>query len=248
MRTTPTHLVWLLVLGVAIFAPTDLMAQPSDITQRANIEDGRKSGTYLKLGLARWQGDISSRSVFTDWNVDLFGTDVDLTSANVQIESYFGDTFLQLSGFTIGYRKDALRFVDSGHMLNGALFRDIDLTVVALKVSGGVEWGMPALTFDTSAFEFLADGTVRYRHIHPHRNADVPLVGTTTDGAVYPFAEVSIVQRPWIFLVEAGMRFNFIGFNFDDYEVSPTDEITQVFTRKTETVPYLFVNLGLRLF
>ena len=172
----------------------------------------------------------------------------DLTSANVQIESYFGDTFLQLSGFSIGYRKDALRFADSGHMFNGSLFRDFNLKAVALKAGGGVEWGMPSLNFDQTEFEFLTDGTVRYRHTYPDRNADVPFVGTTTDGAVYPFAELSLVYRPWIVLVEAGLRVNFIGFNFDDYEVGTTDDVRRSFVRRTITVPYLFVNLGVRMF
>jgi hypothetical protein len=148
----------------------------------------------------------------------------------------------------LGYRKDVVRQVDSGHMFNVTMFRDVDFKVFALKAGGGLEWGMPSLTFDRTKFEFARDGGVRYRHTHPDRNADVPFVGTTTDGLVYPFVELSAVQRPWIFLVEAGIRINIIGFNFDDYEVTAADQLTYVSTRKSMKVPYLFMNFGLRMF
>ena len=49
---------------------------------------GRKSGTYLKPGLAYWQGDIFSESSLTHWDVDLFGAEYDLTSMGVEIETY----------------------------------------------------------------------------------------------------------------------------------------------------------------
>ena len=49
-------------------------------------------------------------------------------------------------------------------------------------------------------------------------NADVPFVGTKTDGALYPFMELSAGQRSSIFLVEVGMRINIMRFHFDDYE------------------------------
>ena len=80
------------------------------------------------------------------------------------------------------------------------------------------------------------------------RNVDVPFIGTTTDGALYPFIELSAIQRPGPFLVEAGLRINRIGFHFDDYEVSTADEVTVVFDRKKVLVPYLFVNIGIRMF
>ena len=80
------------------------------------------------------------------------------------------------------------------------------------------------------------------------RNVDVPFIGTTTDGALYPFIELSAIQRPGPFLIEAGLRINRIGFHFDDYEVSRADEVTVVFDRKRVLVPYLFLNIGIRMF
>jgi hypothetical protein len=133
-------------------------------------------------------------------------------------------------------------------MFNVTLFRDVDFKLFALKAGGGMEWGMPSLNFDRTEFGVARDGMVRYRHTHPDRNADVPFIGTTTDGALYPFVEVSAVQRPGVLLAEAGMRINIIGFNFDDYEVSAADRVTHSFRQQRVLVPYLFVNLGLRMF
>jgi hypothetical protein len=133
-------------------------------------------------------------------------------------------------------------------MFNASLFRDVNLGLFALKASGGMEWGMPSLNFDQTEFSVAPDGTVRYRHTHPQRNADVPFVGTTTDGARYPFIALSAVQRPWALLAELGIRVNVIPFNFDDYEVTSADRVTYSFKRKNVLVPYLFANVGVRLF
>ena len=234
------------LLLLAFFAwPAHLCAQ-----EPTQVESGgrRKSGTYLKVGLGRWQGNIFSRSSLTQWDVDLFGADYDLTSASLDVETYFGDTLLQLSGFSIGYRKDNLRRAESGHMVSGTLFRDFDLKVLALKVGGGFEWGMPSLKFDQTEFGAADDGILRYRHTYVHRNAGVPFVGTATDGVVYPFVELSVVQRPWRFLFETGMRVGFVRFNLDDYEIGPADQLTVAFNRRTMLVPYVFADLGFRLF
>jgi hypothetical protein len=216
------------------------------LAQDRPAERGR-GGTYLKVGLAHWQGDIFNESPLTQWNVDLFGTAYNLTSLNVEIESRF-KRGLVISGFSLGYRKDSIRHVDSGHMVSLGLFRDVDLKVLALKGGGGIEWGSPALTFDQTEFEQAHDGTVRYRHVYPRRNAYVPFVGTRSDGAVYPFVSVSAVQRPGGLLLEAGMRVNIIRFHFDDYEVGLDDRILHAFSDRRVLVPYLFANLGIRLF
>ena len=88
--------------------PADLFAQNDSAQESSN---GRKSGTYLKLGLAHWQGDIFSERALTQWSVDLFGADYNLTSLDVEIEGYFPRAFI-VSGLSLGYRKDALRFAE----------------------------------------------------------------------------------------------------------------------------------------
>lgn len=95
---------------------------------------------------------------------------------------------------------------------------------------------------------FRDDGAVRYIHTYPLKNANTPFVGTTKDGAFYPFIELSVVQRPGRFLLEGGMRMNIVAFRFDDYEVDTTDAITHRFAERRVLTPYLFVNLGLELF
>ena len=233
--------VGVLALSFCVWLPTILAAQPA-----GDSEDRRKAGTYLKGGLAHWQGNIFSRGSLTNWDVDLFGTDYALTSVNVAVERYFGRT-VGFRGFGIGYRKDDLQHPNTGHLFNVSLFGDADLKVAALKIGGGIEWGMPSLNFDLTEFGSNRDGAVRYRHTYPERNTDVPFVGTKTDGALYPFLEFSAVQRPSVFLFELGMRINIIGFHFDDYEVGTADQVRYAFARKRLIMPYLFANVGLRL-
>jgi hypothetical protein len=231
-----------LALGLCALLPAAAGAQTRD----EDFDSRRKSGTYLKAGLAHWQGNIFSRGSLTNWDVDLFGADYNLTSVNVAIERYFGDT-AGFAGFSIGYRKDALSYINTGHMFNASLFGDANLNAIALKFGGGVEWGMPSLNFDQTEFSENGDDTVRYRHTYPERNADMPFIGTKTDGAFYPFFEVSAVQRPSVFLFEFGMRINLIGFHFDDYEIGAGDEVRYAFARKRMTIPYIFANIGVRM-
>ena len=221
---------------------------PAEVYGQKPLESGRKSGTYLQTGLASGQGGLSNQSGLTRWDVALFGTDYDLVSAKLEVESYFGDTLLQLSGFSLGYRKDGLRLAAPGHMLSGSVFRDLDLRVFAVKLGAGVEWGLPSLNFDQTEFRSGTDGTLRYRHTSIQRNADVPFFGTTTDGVVYPFIEVSIVQRPSIWVFETGVRVGIIRFNFDDFEISPTGQLLHEARRKRVLVPHLFADIGIRLF
>ncbi len=237
----PTAFAFLVCLTLSV----EVQAQgPSAV----RLESARKSGTYLQTGIAQGQGGLSSHTSLARWDVALFGTDYDLVSAKLEVESYFGDTLLQLSGFSLGYRKDGLRRAEPGHMLSGSVFRDLDLRLFALKLGAGLEWGMPSLNFDRTEFRFDTDGTVRYLHKYIERNADVPFVGTTTDGVVYPFIEVSIVQRPSIWIFETGMRIGITRFNFDDFEISPTGQLLYESSRKRVLVPYLFADIGIRLF
>jgi hypothetical protein len=225
--------------------PASALAQSE---QRQASPGGRKAGTYLKLGLAHWQGDIFNERSLTQWSVDMFGADYNLTSLNVEVEGYFPRAFV-VSGLALGYRKDALRSADTGHMFSGMLFGDVNLKAFALKAGGGVEWGVPSMNFDTTEFDYSLDGTVRYRHTYPARNARVPVEGIVQSSAtMYPFFGVSAVQRPGPVLFEIGMRVNLMQFHFDDYEVRRGDQVTRAFDEQRVMVPYLFANLGVRLF
>lgn len=243
MTASRARLTCVVAVVWCVLGPTAVLAQP---TPEGDSATGRKSGTYVKLGLAYWQGDIFNESSLTQWNVDLFGADYDLTSISVEVDTYFPRAFV-VSGFSIGYRKDALRSEGSGHLLSATLFGDIDLKVLAIKAGGGVEWGIPSLTFDQTEFDYEADGTVRYRHTYPDRNSYVP-IGTRSSGAIYPFLTISAVQRPGRMIFEIGMRVNLVWFHFDDYEVRPGDEVTRAFAQSRVVMPYLFANVGLRLF
>jgi hypothetical protein len=243
-----------LALVCCVLVPATLQAQtkptPAQTKPTEDSSGGRKSGTYLKLGLAHWQGDIFSESSLTSltrWSADLFGADYALTSVNLEVDTYLAWASFPISGFAIAYRKDAIPSVEAGHMFSGTGFHDFDLKVVAVKVGGGFEWGMPSLNFDRTQFAVAADGTVRYRHTYPYRNSTVP-VGSRRNGTFYPFVALSLVQRPGPLLLEFGMRVNVIRFHFDDYEVQPGGQVMRAFDERQIKVPYLFANFGLRLF
>jgi hypothetical protein len=233
-----------LTLACCVSMPENLLAQTQPAEPSA---DGRTSGTYLKLGLAYWQGDIFSESSLTRWSGDPFGADYALTSLGVEVDTYLPWASFPISGFAVAYRRDAIPSFESGHMLSGTLFHDFDLKALAVKAGGGAEWGIPSLNFDQEEFEVAADGTVRYHHTYLHRNSTVP-VGSRSNGALYPFVALSVLHRPGPLLLEVGMRVSFIRFHFDDYEVRPGDQVTRTFDEKQIEVPYLFANIGLRLF
>jgi hypothetical protein len=238
-----TRLTGAVALACWLALPAGVLAQDERPQESSS---GRNSGTYMKVGLAHWQGDIFSESSLTQWNVDLFGAEYNLTSLNLEFETYFPGAFL-VSGFSLGYRKDAMRSADTGHMLSGMLFRDVDLKVLALKAGAGVEWGIPSLNFDRTEFDYTVDDTVRYRHTYPGRNARAP-VGVRSGAVIYPFFGVSAIQRPGPLLFEVGMRVNLMQFHFDDYEVRRGDQVTRAFDEHRVMVPYLFANIGFRVF
>jgi hypothetical protein len=247
MNTSITRLAALVAFVWCVVAPAAAFAQYRTLpSEQPDSQSGGKSGVYFKAGLSYWQGDIFSESSLTQWNVDLFGAEYDLTSVNVELEAYLGKGFI-VPGLTLGYRKDAIRARESGHMLSAALFAGLDLKVLMIKAGGGAEWGVPAMTFDQTEFAYADDGTVRYRHTYPVRNAQVP-AGTRSSGALYPFAVVSAVARPGPFLFEVGMRVNLVGFRFDDYEIRPGDQVTRAFTEHRVRMPLLFANVGIGFF
>jgi len=233
-----------LVFVVVLMMSMNLAAQEVSTLTSSD----RKAGTYLKVGLAQWQGNIFSKNSLTNWDIDLFETNFELRSVKLSVESYFREPLVQLSGLSVGYRKDNLHRSESGHMMSLGFFRDIDVKVFAVKTSAGVEWGMPSFSFDQTELRSGSEGIVRYRHAYIYRNTDVPFVGTNTDGVVYPFIEVSVLQRPWGLLFEMGMRVGFPRFNLDDYEVSPLDTVGYALNQKRVMVPYMFAEFGVRVF
>ena len=218
---------------------------PCDKTTKKQVV-GRKHGTYFKLELVRWQGDIFGKNSITRWEGNLFGSDYNLTSVGGEVETYFNRTHLQLSGWSAGYRKDDLRY-NAGHMFSGTVFRSFNLKIFEIKPSVGMEWGMPATSFDKTKFDYGKSGVVHYRRTYPVKNSNVPFVGTRKDGAIYPFVGLSILQRPGPILFETGMRINIINFGIDEYNIV-SDHITYDFKNKKILVPYLFISIGVKMF
>ena len=243
---TPKSVVLVALLSLALpagaAAQVDSPYHPEEFT-------GGDGGTYIKVGLSHWQGDIFSGRSLTQWNGDPFGADYRLTSIGVEVETYFDRPRLLLfSGWAVGYRKDAIGQMDSGHMVHGSAFRTFDLKIFQVRGGGGMEWGVPSLNFDTTEFDYRADGALRYNHTYPVKNVDVPGVGTRKDGVLYPFLEGSLVQRFGPLLVEGGMRLSFVRFQFDTYEVGADDRLVHGFSSRRVLMPMLFLDVGLRAF
>lgn len=242
-----------LILLILFFVqPASVRAQDPEKTQpepkpkASEKKTERKHGTYIKGQLAHWQGNIFGKSL-TEWKGNLFGSDYDLTSVGVEIETYFAKNHILLSGFSVGYRKDDLRYADYGHMFNVKTFRTFDLKVIEIKPSVGVEWGMPSASFDKTHFNYGTDGSLNYRHTYPVKNAPVPFVRVQRNGALYPFGELSLQKRAGPVLIETGMRVNVIMFGIDNYSVK-NDHVEYDFVNKRMPSPYLFASIGLKLF
>ena len=240
---TSRHIV--LTLTLVLGLPAGLVAQEPSSREPAEPGGG---GTYLKVGLAHWQGNIFSDRSLTQWDGDPFGAGYELTSVRVGIETKFGGPHLLLSGWSIGYRKDSLGQMESGHMLHAKVFRSLDFKAFELRAGGGLEWGVPSLNFDTSEFDYRTDGALRYNHTYPVKNVDVPGVGTTRDGAFYPFVEASVAERIGGLLLEGGMRVNIVPFQFDTYQVDVNDHITYGLSSRRVLMPMLFIDVGFRVY
>ena len=245
MNISIARCVGLVAVVSCMLAPAAALAQYRPLpVEEPDPGSGGKRGVYFKVGLSYWQGDIFSESSLTQWNVDLFGAEYDLTSLSVEIDAYLRDGLI-VPGFSLGYRKDAIWTREAGHMLSATLFVGFDLKLLMIKAGGGAEWGVPSMTFDQTEFAYGADGIVRYRHTYPSRNSQVP-VGARSNGALYPFVVVSAVARPGPFLFEVGMRVNQIGFRFDDFEVRPGDQVTRAVSQRRVRMPLLFANVGIK--
>lgn len=223
----------ILVLLLLAFTPTTVFAQAEEKPASTQEKPKHNHGTYIKFGFNHWEGKV------WDFNYDLDGV-------NFDVETYFNTTHLQLSGWSIGYRKDDLRFSDSGHLLNFKVFRTFDLKVVEAKIGGGGEWGISAFVLDQTRFENTSDDSIRYRHVYPVRNSNAPYIGTMHDGVLYPIGEVSLLERKSIFLIEGGVRGSFMRFGNDGYTVR--NEISSYsFQRKRLPLMTVFVNVGLKI-
>lgn len=224
----------ILILALLLILPSGVFAQQVEENKsEEKPEPKHNHDTYVKMGFNHWEGKV------WDFNYNLNGV-------NFDIETYFNTTHLQLSGWSIGYRKDDLRYSDSGHLLNFKVFRTFDLKVVDAKIGGGGEWGMSAFVLDQTRFENTGDDSIRYRHVYPVRNSDAPYIGTMHDGVLYPIGEVSLLKRKSIFLIEGGIRESFMRFGNDGYTVR-NDISTYSFQRKRLPLMTVFVNVGIKI-
>ncbi len=220
---------FLLASALLVCLPVNTLAQTEKQDQTKHNHD-----TYIKTGLTHWEGRL------WDFHYNFNGLNFDL-------ETYFDSNHLQLSGWSVGYRKDDLQSADSGHLLNLRAFRTFDLKFADIKTGAGIEWGMPSLDFDKTWFENTHNSSLRYRHVYPIRNSNVPYVGTTKDGIFYPFADIGLLKRKGPFLLEGGARINLIRYGNDGFTVSKNDTIQYYFYDRRLLVVTPFINIGVKL-
>jgi len=189
--------------------------------------------TYLKAGLVHTDSEIK------DFNIIINGLSLDL-------ETHFNKDHIGLSGWFIGYRKDNIRYIDFGQLLNLGTFRTINTPAIGLKFSGGVEWGIISPNFSRTRFNYENDRLVSYEHLFLQKNTDIPNFGPSHDSALYPFVELSFMKRWEQFLVEAGVRGNIQKFGFDKYRLYG-DDIEFVASDITRVIPMFFIKIGVAL-
>jgi|SRR3989338_3459803 len=223
----------LFVAGITVFLVVLSFEARAD--DEDNVEETKKSDhsrqTYLKAGLVHTETCIENFSVVVN------GLSIDL-------ETYFNKNHLGLSGWSVGYRKDNLEFIDFGHLFNFSVFRTASISVVDLKVGGGVEWGIASTNYSKTRFSYNDSGLAEYEHLFLIKNSEVPFLKPSNDGTLYPFMELSLLKRNRRFLVEAGVRGNIQKFGFDRYRLDG-DKLDFVSGDKTRVVPAAFVKLGI---
>lgn len=221
-----------LILAITLVMVTGLYCQAS--AQTESVESKNIPATYLKFGLTHWQGDT-------------YGFVYNLNGLNVEIEHYFSSNHLFLSGWSIGYRKDGVQMVETGQMLNLKVFRNFDLKWLEVKTGGGADWGSPSLMFDKTKFDQLTTTVINYAHVYPIRNSNIIFIGTSTDGILYPFLDLTVAKRMGPFIVEAGSRANIIRFGKDNYHIV-NNFIELDSHNEKKIIQTVFVNFGLKLF
>lgn len=184
--------------------------------------------TYIESGFSHIQGDVE------EFEYNISGLTVD-------VETFFNGSHIGLSGWSIGYRKDDLRYAEFGHMLNGKVFRTFNVKIFEFKAAGGVEWGMPTNRFDKTKFLYKKGEAISYKHIHLDRNSNIPGVGVSQDGSIYSFFELGAAKRykSWIF--QGGIKGSMMNFGIEEFELPYNVNVR----KKRVIVPYGFVSVGI---
>lgn len=224
-----------LMLALSLFAfKVEAQNGKTGDAQKPNKLDHNHQ-TYFKVGLVHTESEME-------------GFNIVVNGLSVDVETYFNNNHIGLSGWFVGYRKDDIRFSDFGHVLNAGVFRTVRTPVADLKIGGGAEWGIISLNYSKTRFSYDDGGMlVSYEHLFPHRNTDIPALGPSHDSSLYPFLEAGLLKRWEWFLVEVGVRGSIQKFGFDRYRLNG-DNVEFVSSDKTRIVPAVFVKLGVAAF
>lgn len=190
----------------------------------------KQGSTYLKTALAKTEGRVED-------------VPYGVNSLTIEIESYFPKDKVFLSGWSVGYRKEDIRFIHAGHYFSLKTFHDFDVRLLEIKLSGGEEWGYPSLASEKTIPGVDPGRLESYRHIFLLRNSKVPFLGTKHDGVLYPFLTLSFTRKIGTFMFEGGARLDFGKFGIDTY--NPNGQFS--LNEKWIASPSVFVGFGLKM-
>lgn len=220
------------VIFVFFYSVLSVEAQ-SDTDKKEKVErkPDHNHQTFLKGGLVHAETDIK-------------GFKIVVNGLSIDIETYFNKNHAGLSSWFIGYRKDDLKFVDSGHFINGGVSRIVATPMLDIRIGGGLEWGSASLDFSKTRFNYKDGDLKSYEQLFLKKNSNLPGVGPSGDAVLYPFFEIGLLKRWAQFMVELGMKGNIQRFGFDRYKI--TGDILR-FDSSNDTVitPSVFIKFGL---
>lgn len=190
----------------------------------------KKGGTFFKVDFMKSAGAVEKVSHNAD-------------SLSLEIESYFSKDKFFLSGWSFGYRKEDIRFLDAGQYFSVKAFHDFNIRFSEMQLGVGEEWGYPSLTSEKTISGIDPSHPESFRHIFPIRNSGIPFLGPKKDGTLYPFLSLTLSKRVGIFRLEGGVRMDFRKFGLDTY--GPDGQFSS--SEKWTASPSALIGFGLRM-
>lgn len=190
----------------------------------------KQGSAYLKTSFVKTEGRVED-------------VPYGVNSLAIEIESYFSQDKVFLSGWSVAYRKEDIRFIHAGHYFSLKTFHNFDVRLLEIKLSIGEEWGYPSLASEKTVPGADPGQLESYRHIFLIRNSKVPFFGTEHDGVLYPFLTLSFTRKIGIFMFEGGARMDFGKFGLDAYDPNGQFSLNE----KWVASPSVFVGFGLKI-
>ncbi len=217
------------ITAVILILPKNVFSQEDVL--RKNVNDS--GGLYLKFGPAFEKSGVSD-------------FDFKFPSLNIEIENYFDTPHMKISGWSVGYSKSDIAYIDSGQILRFKVFRSFKFKNLEIKANGGTIWGLASSSFDKTNFREGSDNYLSYEHTYAVRNSTIPFIGMPHNAVLYPSAGIGIAKRTSKFIFETGITDDMMKIGLDKYEIK-NDTIEYSHIGKWLHSPSFFLNFGLKM-